>query len=203
MTLPRARVHRLLTENVDRTDPPSLIPSLKAVQKGDFMKGLGTSAGALLGLVLITSGAAFAQNPHFVGTPKASLTQDFALAVKFKEAGLGANENINYLVSAEASGACACVTKSGNCPSAANKFPPAEVTGTGTFNSGKNGSISGTITTDPPDCQQLSPATCPNGQTNSLVSITYAHIQITDTTTPVGPVPTSPDTLSVSTSACQ
>jgi hypothetical protein len=167
------------------------------------MKVFARSISVLFGFLLMASGMAFAQNPHFVGTPKASLTNDFAVAVKFKEAGLGANENINYTVSAEASGACACVTHNGNCPAAANKFPPTQVTGEGTFNSGRNGSISGTITTDAPACQEISPASCPKGQTNTLVSITYTNITIEDITTTVGPVPTSPDTLSASNSTCQ
>jgi hypothetical protein len=159
------------------------------------MKILRKSTAALLGLLLTASGIAFAQNPHFVGTPKASLTDDFAVAVKFKEAGLGSNQRIDYLVSATASGSCACVTHSGNCPAAANKFPPTEVSGQGSFNSGKNGSISAIVTTDPPDCQQISPSSCPNGQTNTLISISYSDIAITDSTTPVGPVATSPNSL--------
>jgi hypothetical protein len=159
------------------------------------MKMLRKSIAALLGLLLTSSGIAFAQNPHFVGTPKASLTADFAVAVQFKEAGLGSNQKIDYLVSATASGSCACVTHSGNCPNAANKFPPTEVSGQGSFTSGKNGSISATVTTDVPDCLTVSPSSCPNGQTNTLVSISYSDIAITDTTTPVGPVATSPNSL--------
>jgi hypothetical protein len=176
---------------------------LRAHEQGISMKVFARSIGALCGFLLMASGMAFAQNPHFVGIPKASLTTDFAVAVKFKEAGLGANENINYTVSAQASGACACVTHNGNCPAAVNKFPPIQVTGEGTFNSGRNGSISGTITTDPPECQQISPASCPRGQTNTLVSIAYTNITIKDDTTSVGPVLTSPDTLSASNSTCQ
>lgn len=167
------------------------------------MKTFVKYLGVLLGFLFTASGMAFAQNPHFIGTPQASLTEDFDLAVKFKEAGLGSNQLITYNVTATASGSCACVTHSGNCPAAANKFPPIGVLGTGTFSSGKNGTISQTIVAEEPECQQVSPATCPNGQTNTLVSITYTNIAITDTTTPVGPVPTSPDTLSASTSACQ
>jgi hypothetical protein len=87
------------------------------------------------------------------------------------------------------------VTHSGNCPAAAKKFPPTEVSGQGSFTSGKNGSISATVTTDVPDCLTVSPSTCPNGQTNTLVSISYSDIAITDTTTPVGPVATSPSAL--------
>jgi hypothetical protein len=160
---------------------------------------LRTSVVALLGFLLVASGTAFAQNGHFVGTPKASLTEDFDLAVAFKEAGLGDNVSITYNVTATASGSCACVTKSGNCPAAANKLPPIGVLGTGTFSSGKNGSISQTIVTEEPDCQQVSPSTCPGGQTNTLVSLTYSDIKIEDTTTPVGPVPTSPSSLTAGT----
>ena len=156
---------------------------------------LRKSVGALLGFLLVASGIAFAQNAHFVGTPKASFTEDFDLAVAFKEAGLGNDALITYNVTATASGSCACVTHKGNCPAAANKFPPIGVLGTGTFSSGKNGAISQTIVTEEPECQQVSPATCPGGQTNTLVSLSYSNIQIEDTTTPVGPVPTSPSTL--------
>jgi hypothetical protein len=139
---------------------------------------------------------AFAQNAHFVGTPKASFTEDFDLAVAFKEAGLGSNVNIDYTVTATAEGSCACVTKSGNCPAAANKFPPTGVSGTGTFSSGKNGSITHTIVAEEPECQSVSPATCPHGQTNTLVSLTYTDITITDTTSdPNVSSPTSPTTL--------
>ena len=160
------------------------------------MRTIGLTCLTFVAFALLLPGAASAQNPHFVGTPKAAFSQDFDLAVSFKEAGLGSNQQIDYLVSAIASGSCACVSHSGNCPAAANKFPPTNVTGTGTFSSGKNGTISQTIDTDPPECQSLAPASCPHGQTNTLVEITYSNITITDTTTPVGPVSTTPSTLS-------
>jgi hypothetical protein len=157
--------------------------------------------------LLLFQGVASAQNAHFVGTPKASLTEDFAaepaetvkddLAVAFKEAGLGDNEQITYSVTATASGSCACVTNSGNCPAAANKFPPTGVSNTGTFNSGKNGTISQTINVEEPDCQQVTNATCPPGQTNTLVSLSYSNVAIEDTTTTVGPVTTSPSSITV------
>jgi hypothetical protein len=177
-------------------------------QKGEAMSS-STIAARVAGVafaaaLLFGPGVAWAQNPHFVGTPTASLTEDFALAVSFKEAGLGSNVQITYEVDATASGSCRCVTNSGTCPAAANKFPPTNVSGTGTFSSGKNGTISQTIETDAATCQQLSPSTCPGGQTNTLVSITYTDITITDETTPVGPVPTRPSTLSATdNSICQ
>jgi hypothetical protein len=155
------------------------------------------------GFLFLASTRASAQSAHFIHTPTASLTNDYALAVSFKEAGLGDNQSVTETVTAVASGACACVTKNGNCPAAANKFPPVEVSGSGSFESTKNGSVTGTVTTDAPECQQISPASCPRGQTNTLVSITYTNIAITDVTNSVGPVATNPDTLSASNSACQ
>jgi hypothetical protein len=119
------------------------------------------------------------------------------LAVAFKEAGLGDNVIVHYAVMTDVSGSCACVTNSGNCPSAANKFPPTTVVTPGMFNSGKNGNVVATIITEEPDCQQVSPATCPKGQTNTLVSLTYADITITDTDNHVGPVDTSPSSITV------
>jgi hypothetical protein len=152
--------------------------------------------------LLLLQSVASAQSPHFVGTPTASFTEDFDLAVAFKEAGLGSAVTIDYAVTATASGSCACVTKSGNCPAAANKIPPTTVGGTGSFTSTKAGNIVGTVVAEEPECQQVSPATCPGGQTNTLTSVSYSDITIEDTSTPVGPVPTKPSSLSATIFTC-
>src|SRR5215469_8858141 len=80
--------------------------------------------------IFFFQGPARAQNAHFIHTPTATLQAEADdpvaedLAVAFKEAGVGDNVSITYNVNATASGSCACVTNSGNCPAAANKFPP-------------------------------------------------------------------------------
>src|SRR5215472_7106425 len=96
--------------------------------------------GISLAVALLGGGIAYAVSPHFTGTPTASLKAEaddpaaLDLAVDFKEAGLGTNQLITYNVTTTVSGSCACVTNSGNCPAAANKFPPTTVVTPGTFN---------------------------------------------------------------------
>lgn len=45
---------------------------------------------------LFASGTALAANPHFIGTPSATLV-GFNVVVNFKEAGLGSNQNIDTM----------------------------------------------------------------------------------------------------------
>jgi hypothetical protein len=53
------------------------------------------------------------------------------------------------------------------------------VTATGTFSSGKNGSISQSLTLEPPSPGSFS---CPGGQTLVLASVSYTNVTINDTT---------------------
>lgn len=125
---------------------------------------------------LFASGTALAGNAHFVGTPTATL-DGFNVIVSWKEAGLGNNQNIKYVGSAEASATYQCVNKGGNCPKAANKQDVFEdVTAEGTFNSGQNGQITGSLTIEPP----ASTLTCPGSQRLEIVAVEYSNIQITD-----------------------
>jgi|SRR5262245_9755622 len=138
-------------------------------------------------------GLAWAASPHFVGKVTASLT-DTDVAVCFKEAGLGNNQNISYAASANATATYVCVNNGGNCPNAANKRTVSgPVIAQGTFNSGQNGSISQCLTLSPPGPGNFS---CPGGQTLTLNAVSYTNLAITDTTTPVGPKTASPSSLS-------
>src|SRR5215467_9995076 len=103
--------------------------------------------GALLALVLSVS-VAFADSPHFI---KASANLSGAnLVVSFKEAGLGNNQLITYVASADGTATYVCVNNGGGNPSATNKTAVAgPVSATGTFNSGKNGTISQSLTLSP------------------------------------------------------
>lgn len=150
----------------------------------------------LFAVLMLAAGIVWAVNPHFIFV-KSSLQEDGDLDVAFKEAGLGDNLNINYLAEADVTTICQCVNNSGNCPQASNK-----VTSTSheaqpaTFNSGKNGQINQTITLHAPPCPPSDPPTCGNGQVLKLASITWNNIQLTDQTTPVGPVAAEPASLS-------
>jgi hypothetical protein len=136
---------------------------------------------ALLSAALIvgsTAISAFADSPHF-NTASATLLNNGNLKVSFKEAGLGSNQNINYEATADATATYACQNGGGNFPSDPKKQTVSgPVSGTGTFSSGKNGSISASLTIAPP----ASTLNCPGGQREVLGTVSYTNVAITDTT---------------------
>ena len=132
----------------------------------------------LAGLVMAAP-AALAVSPHFINA-SATLNADGSLKVSFKEAGLGTNELISYLASADGTATWVCVNNGGANPSAQNKTTVnGPVSATGTFSSGKNGNVTAFLTIQPPP----SDITCPKGQTLELASASYTNVSITDTTT--------------------
>jgi hypothetical protein len=136
----------------------------------------------VVAVLVLAGGVALATSPHFINA-NVTLESDGSLVFTWKEAGLGANQNIDYLASAFATEVCTCVNNSGSCPNAANKVTTSgQVTVPATFSSGKNGSINGTSTVDPVPCPPSDPATCGHGQQFVLSSITYTNISLTDVT---------------------
>jgi hypothetical protein len=139
-------------------------------------------AAVLAALILTLAFAAVAQadSPHFVKASAAGPNNAGQLVVSFKEAGLGDNQLISYLASAEATATYACINGGENHPQAANKETVTEpVSATGSFSSGKNGSISQSLTLNPPAAAEF---TCPPGQRRVLASVTYFDVAISDTT---------------------
>jgi len=130
---------------------------------------------AFLGLV---STAAYAVSPHFVRA-SGTLNSDGSLTVSFKEAGLGTNQNIDYTLTADATATYVCVNRGGANPSAQNKTTVAgPVSASGTFNSGKNGQVTASLTVSPPP----SDISCPPGQSLELAFVSYTNVTLTDTT---------------------
>jgi hypothetical protein len=122
--------------------------------------------------------AALATSPHFINA-SGTLNANGSLTVNFKEAGLGTNQNINYLLSADGTATYVCVNNGGSNPSAQNKTTVnGPVSATGTFNSGKNGNVTASLTLNPPP----SDISCPKGQTLELASVSYTGVTLTDTT---------------------
>ena len=129
-------------------------------------------------LVLATTLPAQAVSPHFI-TASATLNANGTLTANFKEAGLGTNQNITYVLSADATATYVCVNKGGANPSAQNKTTVAgPVSQTGTFNSGKNGNVIGSLTVSPPP----SDISCPKGQSLQLAQVSYTNVTLADTT---------------------
>lgn len=147
------------------------------------------SVAVLMGMALLLlaiPAAVSADSPHF--NKASAQLSGFSLVVSFTEAGLGNNQTINYLASADATAVYACFNGGGNHPKATNKATVSgPITAPGTFSSGKNGSISNSLTLSPPGPGGFS---CPSGQTMSLTSVSYTNVAITDTTNNVTePIP--------------
>jgi hypothetical protein len=152
------------------------------------------------GLTLLLSATVIlkSQSPHFVTGPNASLvtggTELGDLIVSWKEAGLGNNITATYEADANATATYACINGGGNHPSASNKETfTAPVTGTGSFSSGKNGSISAQLEVEEPGPGSFS---CPSGQTMILAFVSYSAITDTDLTFHDGPAAATPGSVS-------
>jgi len=133
--------------------------------------------------IVLFAGAALADSPHFTSS-SGTLGNDGALTIAFKEAGLGANLNINFIASADAAASWGCINKGGNNPQATNKRAVSgPVSAYAVFASGKNGAISQSLSLKPP----AAPAdfTCPSGQNMVLADIAYTNVVLKDATTPV------------------
>ena len=133
---------------------------------------------AMLAMALIAAVPALAVSPHFISA-SGTLNNNGSLTANFKEAGLGTNQNIDYTLSAQGTATYVCVNNGGANPSAQNKTTVSgPVSTSGTFNSGKNGNVVGSLTLNPPP----SDITCPHGQTLQLASASYTNVTLTDTT---------------------
>jgi len=127
---------------------------------------------ALSGFVAIT---VWADSPHFLRTSASGVNSDGTLNVCFKIAGLGANESLTVTAGATADATYGCLNRGGQCPNAANKVNvQSDVSASGTFTSGKNGSITACLTVDPPPTS----LTCPGGQKLVLVSVSYTNANV-------------------------
>src|SRR5215831_14446235 len=141
----------------------------------------------LAGFVMAAS-PALAVSPHFVSA-SGTVNSDGSLTVNFKEAGLGTNQNINYTLTAQGTATWVCVNNGGANPSASNKTTVSgPVTASGTFNSGKNGNVTASLTLMPPS--PPSTFSCPKGQHEATAEVSYTNVSITDTTNGItDPIP--------------
>ncbi len=142
-------------------------------------KGIGVALTTLAVLIMAVS-PVFAASPHFINA-SATVDKSGDLIVSWKEAGLGNNQLINYTASADATADYGCINGGGNHPKASNKQTvQGPVSSSGAFNSGKNGSISASLTIFPPALPTT--FSCPSGQTLVLADVTYTNVAITDNT---------------------
>lgn len=145
------------------------------------------------GLMVEAAGEA---GPHFVRV-SAEGPDDFGnLRVVWQEAGLGAGELVEYLVTASATAVYACQNSGGNFARDAKKQevlgPVSSETG---FASDRNGTIAGRVMLTPPDPitppdPAVPPDPCSRGQSLVLVQARYTDAVIADVTNGISePVP--------------
>ena len=134
---------------------------------------------ALIPLSLVAV-VAYAASAHFVRGPNASInTSNAHVTVTWKEAGLGDTVMVDYEARADGSARYQCVNRGGNCPAASNKQDAlGPVVARGSFASGKNGAINGSLTFEPP----AGTLVCPGGQVRKMVSASFANISLADLT---------------------
>jgi hypothetical protein len=131
-------------------------------------------------ILMLASGIAFGANPHFLNAADSINFDTGDLTCRWKEAGLGNNQNVTYICSASATATFVCVNHGGRNPSASNKTTVSgDVSAEGTFNSGKNGAITASLVVSPPDAGSF---TCPPGQSLELAQVSYTNVLLTDTT---------------------
>jgi hypothetical protein len=133
-----------------------------------------------VGVAAFASGIALAASPHFLNAADAINFDNGNLTCSWKEAGLGNNQLITYVCSASATATFVCVNRGSRNPSAANKTNVSgDVSAQGTFNSGKNGSITASLIVSPPGAGSFD---CPSGQSLELAQVSYTNVILTDTT---------------------
>ena len=126
-----------------------------------------------LALILGATAVALAANVHF-NSASAKLDEE-NLDVSFKISGLGNNQTITVTASCTATANYECINGGGKNPVAANKEQViADLSVSGDFTSDKNGTVTGTLTIEPP------PATlvCPNGQRLVFRSVSYDNVSV-------------------------
>lgn len=125
--------------------------------------------------LFIMSAPAVAAAPHFIRSGVSGPNAAGELSASFKIAGLGDNVTITVVASADATAVYACRNKGGNFPSDPKKTTVSgPVSASGDFTSGKNGSVTGTLTLRPPSTD----LNCPGGQRQVLVSVSYTNVEI-------------------------
>jgi hypothetical protein len=130
--------------------------------------------------------AATAQSPHFVRASASGPDANGNLTVNFKIAGLGDTVTTTVTASADATAVYACQNRGGNFPEDPKKQTVSgPVSASGEFTSGKNGSITGSLTLMPP----ASTLDCPGGQRVVLASVSYTNVAVSEPAAGTEPIP--------------
>lgn len=136
----------------------------------------------------VVASTAWAISPHFLSA-SGTVNSDGALVVSFSEAGLGDNVTALYEVTTEATATYQCYNNGNNQPQGQPYQLSAQpLSGSGTFTSGKNGRINGTLDPiGPPDPAPAEAALkCVSGGNKKLclANVSYSSTWLFDRTYP-------------------
>jgi hypothetical protein len=129
---------------------------------------------AMLMLVLSVS-AAFAQSPHFIGTPTCTKSVSTGLTCSGKAAGLGNGPTLAFLTADSVTATFVCVNHGGNV-APGQPIVTQNVTGPTETIASHNGQITFSPTIPPPPTPSAK-TECPNGNwTVKITSLTYTNV---------------------------
>jgi hypothetical protein len=122
---------------------------------------------ALVGAVAAISTVAFADSPHYIKGPTATV-QGNSLVVSWKAAGLGNTvTSVDFSLTGTVNTTSQCFTKSGNPVNGVPKSETINVNATGTFPV-RNGQVTGSLTVAP-----ISTLTCTGNQHVVILSASF------------------------------
>ncbi|HEU5241964.1 MAG TPA: hypothetical protein VFU25_08120 [Ornithinibacter sp.] len=137
--------------------------------------------GALAAAAVLTAAPAMAGNAHFIANLTTASASGTDLVVQFKESGLESGSVETVQVTAHLDATYQCINNGGTNPNDPKKTTiSAEVSASGQFTAGKNGTIKGSLSVSAPAAADV--LDCPNGQRATLTAVTWSDISISDLT---------------------
>ena len=137
-------------------------------------RALVVLAVAAIAALTVATAASAAASPKFMPQFTDATFSSPNLIVNFKMSGLGSFATVDITATATATRVDACVNNGQNIPADPKKTTTvATASGSGTFPV-QNGQVTGSVTVTPPGTS----LNCPNGQTATLLSISYSNVVI-------------------------
>jgi hypothetical protein len=134
---------------------------------------------ALLAVASMAVVAVWAANPHYKKGPSC-VDNGLTATCTGTIAGLGNGNVLAILNFPNATGTTTCTSPGGHQAPGQNPATPAPVSGTASVGNPKNGTLSFTVTTDPPANPTPQAAGCPNGNwTAAFNNITFGNGTLT------------------------
>ena len=140
-----------------------------------------TAFAAAAATVVLAGGPAFAGNAHFIANHTSVSASGSTLTVKFKEAGLESGSVETIQVSAHLDMTVQCINGGNKNPADPKKTTiSSDVSQSGNFEAGKNGTVSGSLSVSAPSAASV--LSCPPGQKATTTELVWSNVSIDDLT---------------------